>query len=363
VSVVYDMFGTGRTALKLAYGRYSYNAGTMTNANSMMAGFVNPMARTVKRYRWDGTLPYVPNPANLLSTQGGANRALDPSLDLPYTDEFVVGLDQQLMKTTTLRFNYVRKLERNRMKLQNTAIPFEAYNIPVAFTDRGRDLASTADDRVLTLYSLDRAYVGRRADVLMNDPLFTADYETYNVEVVKRLSGKSQVLTGFDISHYDTWGFQSAISQDIATDTSAFGVPQDPNRLTYNNRQDYWHWQYKFLGSYELPWGISSSASIRLTKGEPYGRTLNTTGLTQGTVNLTVEPIGTFFYDTVRLLDLRLSKSVIVAGTKLEGLLDIFNVSNSPAILSANNQTGASFGNVLTTVNPRIVRLGVRWSF
>ena len=76
ISGVYDVFGTGRTAIKLAYGRYSYNAGTMTNANSMMAGFVNPMARTVKRYRWDGTLPYVPNPANLLSTQGGANRTL-----------------------------------------------------------------------------------------------------------------------------------------------------------------------------------------------------------------------------------------------------------------------------------------------
>jgi hypothetical protein len=249
------------------------------------------------------------------------------------------------------------------MKLQNTAILFEAYNIPVAFTDRGRDIASTADDRVLTLYSLDRAYVGRRADVLMNDPLFTADYATYNMEIVKRLSGKSQVLTGFDISHYDTWGFQSAISQDIATDTSAIGVPQDPNRLTYNNRQDYWHWQYKFLGSYELPWGISSSASVRLTKGEPYGRTLNTTGLTQGTVNLTVEPIGTFFYSTVRLLDLRFAKSVAISGTKLEGLVDIFNVNNSPAILSVNTQTGASFGNVLTTVNPRIVRLGVRWSF
>ena len=282
ISGVYDLFGNGRTAIKLAYGRYSYNAGTMTNANSMMAGFVNPMARTVRRYRWDGTLPYVPNPANLLSTQGGANRALDPSLELPYTDEFVAGIDQQFWSNTTLRFNYVRKLERNRMKLQNTAIPFEAYNIPVAFTDRGRDFASPADDRVLTLYSLDRAYVGRRADVLVNDPLFTADYATYNVEIVKRLSGKSQVLTGFDVSHYDTWGFASAISQDIATDTSTFGVPQDPNRLTYNNRQDHWHWQYKFLGSYELPWGISSSGSIRLTKGEPHGRTLNTTGLTQG---------------------------------------------------------------------------------
>jgi hypothetical protein len=100
-----------------------------------------------------------------------------------------------------------------------------------------------------------------------------------------------------------------------------------------------------------------------LTKGEPYGRTLNTTGLTQGTVNLTVEPIGTFFYSTVRLLDLRFAKSFLISGTKLEGLVDIFNVNNSPAVLSVNTQTGASFGNVLTTVNPRIVRLGVRWSF
>ena len=147
------------------------------------------------------------------------------------------------------------------------------------------------------------------------------------------------------------------------TDTSNFGVPQDPNRLAYNNRQDYWHWQFKFLGSYELPWEISTSASVRMTKGEPYGRTGNTTGLTQGTVNLTLEPIGTFFYPTVRLLDLRFSKSFRLASTKLEGLVDIFNVNNSPAILSVNTQTGASFGNVLTTVNPRIVRLGVRWSF
>jgi hypothetical protein len=363
ISGIYDVFGNGRTAVKLAYGRYSYNAGTMTNANSMMAGFANPMARTVRRYRWDGTLPFVPNPANLLSVTGGANRRLDPDLMLPYTDEFVVGLDQQLSRDTTVRFNYVRKLERDRMQLRNTAIPFSAYNIPVSFVDRGRDFVSTADDRVLTLYSLDRAYVGQRADVLTNDPLFTADYATYNVEVVKRLSAGSQVLTGFDLSHYDTWGFASAISQDIATDTSNFGVPQDPNRLTYNNRQDYWHWQYKFLGSYELPWAISSSASIRITRGEPYGRTMNTAGLTQGTVLLTVEPIGTFFYPTVRLLDLRFAKSFRVGGTKLEGLLDVFNVTNSPAILTVNNQTGATFGNVLTTVNPRIARVGVRWIF
>ena len=117
---------------------------------------------------------------------------------------------------------------------------------------------------------------------------------------MKRLPTESQVLTGFDVSHYDTWGFASAISQDIATDTGDVGVPQDPNRLMYNNRQDYWHWQVQVAGQLRAPVGDLVSASMRVTKGEPYGRTLNTTGLTQGTITLTVEPIGTFFYPRSR---------------------------------------------------------------
>ena len=130
-SIVYDVFGTGRTAIKVAYGRYSYNAGTMTNANSMMAGLREPDGQD----RPNGTggtarCRSCPNPANLLSTTGGPNRSLDPNLELPYTDEFVVGLDQQVMRDTTVRFNYVRKLERNRMKLQNTAIPFRGLQHP-----------------------------------------------------------------------------------------------------------------------------------------------------------------------------------------------------------------------------------------
>ena len=361
-SLVYDVFGSGRTAVKVAYGRYMYNAGTMTNANSMMAGFVNPMAKTTRRYRWDGTLPFVPDPALLLSTSGGPNRTLDPELRLPHTDEFVAGIDQQLLADTTVRFTYVRKLERNRMVRQNTAIPFAAYNIPVQVLDRGRDFASPADDRFLTVYSLDRAFVGKRADLLTNDPAHKSDFATYNAEVVKRLSNRSQVLAGFDVSHYQTWSFASAISQDIASDTGG-GPPQDPNRANFSNYLDYWHWQFKTLASYELPYGIGASGSVRLTKGEPYGRSLNVAGLTQGSVTLTVEPQGTFFYDTVKLVDLRFAKTIPIGKGRLEGLFDLFNLTNSSAILGLNNQTGASYGQVLTTVNPRIARLGVRWSF
>ena len=87
--------------------------------------------------------------------------------------------------------------------------------------------------------------------------------------------------------------------------------------------------------------------------------------MTQGAITLTVEPQGTFFYPTVTLIDLRFAKALTLPNSfgKLEGLVDVFNLNNSSAILSTNNQTGTTFDSVLTTVNPRIARLGVRWTF
>ena len=145
-SLIIDVFGNGRTALKFAFGRYVYNAGSITNAASTMAGQVNPMALTTIRYKWDGTLPFVPNPANIVSVTGGLIWSLDPNLHLPYTVEYMGGLDQELMRDMTARFTFVRKFERERYSLLNTAIPMSAYNTPVQFRDVGRDgLANTAD--------------------------------------------------------------------------------------------------------------------------------------------------------------------------------------------------------------------------
>ncbi len=164
--------------------------------------------------------------------------------------------------------------------------------------------------------------------------------------------------TPAEIETYDTpFDFENKVSHQSAFVNDTWNI----KRFSFNGglRFD------SFLPYYDqFPYGLGVSTSVRVTKGEPYGRTLNTTGLTQGAITLTVEPQGTFFYDTVALVDLRLSKTVTVKGrSKIEGLLDLFNVNNSPAVLSRNNQTGAAFGSVLTTVNPRIARLGIRWTF
>ena len=52
------------------------------------------------------------------------------------------------MRDMTARFTFVRKFERNRYELLNTAIPMSAYSIPVSFRDVGRDgSANTSDDK------------------------------------------------------------------------------------------------------------------------------------------------------------------------------------------------------------------------
>jgi hypothetical protein len=368
-SLIFDVFGNGRTAVKLAFGRYVYSAGSITNAASTMAGQVNPMALTTIRYNWDGKFPFVPDPSKIVSVTGGVNRSLDPNLTLPYTVEYMGGIDQEIMKDMTARFTFVRKFERNRYSLLNRAIPMSAYSIPVPFTDVGRDgVKGTADDQALTLFSRPASFNGLRDDLLTNDPANSASFTTFDFEVVKRFSKKWQMVTGFDVNQYKTWRFAVANGSDIQTDTT--GRAQDPNLLKYNNGLNYWHWQYKALGSYELPFGITGAATLRVTKGEPYGRTINSSGLSQGTLNLTVEPMGAFFYPTVKIFDLRAAKSFRLGESwgKVEGIVDLFNVFNAATVLSVNTQAGVdavgpTFGRVLQTLNPRVARLGVRWTF
>lgn len=71
VSVIYDLFGNGRTAIKASYGRYAASGSGVTAASGPVASSVNPAATRTSTYRWNGTIPYTPNPADLQSVTGG----------------------------------------------------------------------------------------------------------------------------------------------------------------------------------------------------------------------------------------------------------------------------------------------------
>ncbi len=357
VSLIYDVFGNGRTAFKASYGRYTYEAGGATGSD--LSTEVNPMTLTVTRYDWDGTLPFSPIGKTPVQVTGGRDRDFDPNLKFPYIEEFTAGVDQELMTDVSLRLNVVRKFDQNKWEFMNTAIPYDAYNIPVNGVDPGRDgIAGNSDDQTRLLYSLQPAFVGRRKDVIRNNNALDNANTALEATLIKRLSNKWQMITGWSYLHRKVWS-------GALISTDATGIPQDPNNLRFNTGENFNAWTYKIMGTYQAPFGLSVSGVFRGAKGEAYGRRWNSPRLNQGVQALTVEPIGTFFMDTIKLVDFRAEKTFTVSERwgKVGVMVDIFNALNSAAVTGINNLTGSAFQRPTQTVEPRIARVGIRYTY
>jgi hypothetical protein len=349
LSLVYDVFGNGRTAFKFGYAGYSFNPQVRLTED------INPMEVYSRRYTWDGYLPpgfpavpYVPDPTKLVSATGGKLAQYDPNLKLGRTDEYMVDIEHQIIRDMSLRFNVVRKRTANILQVWNSATPYEAYNIPVTLTDAGRDnKVGTSDDQQLTVFGLDRNYVGLSVPVRRNQPDRVDNFLMYSFGAVKRFSSKWQLNSGLDVMQYK-------FGDDI----------QNPNQAI-NNGDRYWTWQFKALGSYQLPKGFNFSSTLRSLKGAPRNRTINTPSLTQGVVSVRAERLGAYFYPTYHLLDFQLQKTFVVSERwgSLTTQFTLANVLNSNAVLAASNQTGVSYDLVTRIVDPRVFRLGLSYKF
>ncbi len=81
--------------------------------------------------------------------------------------------------------------------------------------------------------------------------------------------------------------------------------------------------------------------------------------------SFSVEPFGTFFLPAVTIWDMRVDKQMTFGDRhKLNVMFDLFNVPNASTILAVDRTTGVNFNKRVTQIlNPRIFRLGARYSF
>ena len=208
LSAVYDLSGEGRLALRASYGRYVGGTSGVLGNPGPSATDVNPNAIITKTYsNWDGSIPYVPVPANLTSTTGGGtNRTIDPTINGPFVDEYTAGVDVGLSRTMTIQFNYVKKFDGQGNKRLNLALPFDAYTQASTAIDPGRDnVTGTADDRSLVIYSVPRSYptFGQTIEriVQMTGDESKNSYDAFGVTFNKQYAGNWSFLASFDASH------------------------------------------------------------------------------------------------------------------------------------------------------------------
>jgi hypothetical protein len=364
MSLIYDISGNGRIALKTSYGRYAASGSGVNASSGPVASSVNPASTRQTRYRWNGTIPYTPNQADFVQIVSGSSRdtRLDSSLRPEGMDEYTGGVDLGLTRDLTVRLNVVRKLDWGGSKELNLALPFSAYTDLRTTVDPGRDnIVGTADDGVVEVWSVPSTYPGfgqLRSVTVNTAPNEGEDkYWAFEATASKRYANRWSLLASY------SWDRRDQRNPD----------PQNPNQARYNWELPQTFQGVRLSGTYELPWRVLVASTFTGQQGEYFAREVQARDALGNTVNVLVEGQAGR-YDWVKLMDLRLSKTLMFRSQSFEGMFDVFNLTNSSVILRHVIRNGTDYLKPLATggidaasanpiPSPRIFRLSVRYKF
>ena len=366
VGFAYDLTGDNRTVFKVFVGQSRWNsADTLADQENPVGlaqlryAFVSCSATVTTNCDLNGNR-VVDSPAELgafaLTQGGGGFVRVDRDLVRPTSNEVSVNLEREIASGLSGRASYVYKNMRNVWG-EIDAVRTPAYTAPFTFVDPGVDrTVGTGDDKSFTTLALptgvgtDRVYTNPEG----ND----ADFHNMEFAVNRRFSGKWMMLTSLGY----TWSTMLHAQGGGRT----FSYRPSDRMFGDNGVETTTQWNYKIIGRYVLPYGIGMSGSWKVQSGFNYGRTVSVTFPVEGARAVRVEPINSNRYPTVQILDVRLDKAIGFGKFgKAVAQLDVFNLTNSAPVTGVRltNTATAPFNEVLGILNPRVVRVGLRFNF
>ena len=202
-------------------------------------------------------------------------------------------------------------------------------------------------------------------------------YLGFEASAVKRLSNKWMARFGFSTNSHREY-FKGADALDDPTPSN--GAPKRDGGLVVTQTGGSGKSgiymvlpRYQFIanGMYQGPWGINFGANWMLRQGyaEPFFRSNVATGDPLGSSKnvLITKDVGNFRLPAVSSLDVRLEKAFKIQRGTIALDLDVFNVGNVATVLGKQydlRRTGPTgYNQVLEIMNPRILRLGARFTF
>lgn len=356
-AVAWDVTGSGKTVVKATYGYFTH---VMTED---FAQNYNINARTTYRYRWrdtNGNNDYDPGEVNLaltppdfISVTGATNNILNPDLGQPVTHEVSLSVERELAAGFSGKALYVYKRQNNLYETVNSLRPYSAWDVPITRVDPGPDGAlGTTDDRgPVTFFDYQAAFRGAAfvGNRFLNAPDDRDDnYDTIEFTFNKRMSRRWDMLTSYSLTRNHRWIRAS---------------PNSPNDEFFPVDETL-DWQFKLIGSYQMPWGVYASAFFQHLAGDPMQRTYIFRNIpSAATVTLRLEPLGETREPNLNVLNLRGSKKFVFGGRKLQFDVDVFNALNTNSATTITQASGTSFGAISTIVPPRILKIGATFAF
>jgi Carboxypeptidase regulatory-like domain len=366
----YDLFGTGKTALKANLSKY-----VASEAASYAATF-NPMSGVTENRIWndaDGNIQYnevIGGSANFGQFTGSLRP--DPDLERGYNWEYSLSVQHELMPKVSVTGGYYRRRFGNLRindNLNLTPSDWNTFNIVGPSDPR----FPTGGGEAITMYSLNQNKFGAATDTMVT--FSTVNNNIYNGFEV---SGNARFTRGFFFAGLTTQRSET-LGCDGNTSTTQHNPRDNPNGDRFCDNVPPFRTLFKGGASYTIPWDVQLSGSFRATPGTSVSATYPVNaaiagrpiipGVSGGTiinVNL-IEP-NTLFLDYQKQLDARVGKSFRFGRFQAQGFMDVFNVLNAGTVTSVNTAYGANpatrvWMNPTNILTGRTVRFGTQWTF
>ena len=379
IGAVYDVFGSGKTAVKVNLGRYVL-AQRLTSNYTNLGNPVNAMANSVTRSWTDADTDFTPdcdlvNPLQQdLRASGGdfcgqisdlrfgqpiPSTVSDPAMlkgwgKRPDQWEWEASVQHQLMPRVGLEVGYFRRTYGNFTVTDNTLTAVSDYTQYSVKAPADARLPDGGGYMVGGFYNLNPDKVGQVNNLFTLASNYGDYKETWNgVDVNLNLRmGRGIVLQGGTSTgrtSLDVCDLRAKLPE--LTVGAPYGVSLgSPNCNIPGKFQT----QVKFLGTYAVPKiDVQVAATYRSLPGSgiianyvatnaeiapSLGRPLSG-GAANATVNL-VQP-GTMFIEQTNLLDLRFSKILRLGRYRTAVNLDLANAFNSSGTTAVNNNYAA----------------------
>ncbi|NQW04640.1 MAG: TonB-dependent receptor [Acidobacteria bacterium] len=289
---------------------------------------------------------------------------------VPTTHEAIFGVDHELRANlgVSASYTYRKFVNFNWRPVQGlrsddyvqggtfsgNASPVGAYSVPYYITNN-----QPAD---------------RNATEYVNRDGYSQRFSGFEMSATKRMSDKWMARFGFSINDHREY-FEGANALTDPTSTLA-----NPNidggqvmRSTGGSGKSGIYmvlpkYQFILTGMYQAPYGINFGMNMLTRQGYamPYNQSRVATGdaLGNNKTLLLVKDVTDQRLPTVTSLDLRVGKEFNLGRTKATFDFDLFNALNSATVLGREYDLRPSRADTVREImNPRILRLGVRFSF
>jgi hypothetical protein len=353
--VAWDVFGTGKTAVKASASRYVYqdfsqfaSDSNPTNSNLNISDTRTALATNGSSNPADWTL----GPSTNLNF-GQSRLSVRPDTSVSegwglrgYNWEYAASVQQEIMPSVSATVAYYHRWFGNLTWTNNVLVS------PSDFTPVS--IRNPTDGSPLTVFNLNPAKRGVSDNVIQLSPDDSRVFSGIDMTVAGRFRGGAKLTGGISVGRTAT---RTCTAWDPNTQINCEVVP---GFMAQN--------QYKFMGSYPLPYDFQLSATFISLAGPVIAADYAVTGaiagtpLTNGTISVPIVNPSKFGERQYRT-DLRIARNWRVGTWKLQPYLDVFNLFNASPVLSFNRTYGPTWLRPTGTLVGRTFQVGAQVDF